>query len=1086
MSDRYGSISINGETDSDSEEKPVVRRTVSPKRKQKQESRNFLWAILATVVISFYFLTAVYFAPMALQKYLPSYLEKSTGLIFSMGDVKLNPFNFQLTINDIKADLPGSHAKQPLLEIPFLFVDMDLTSLLRNSFVCHTLTVKKLSLNITRFKDKHYNLPVLTHLTEDTDQEQIIDFKNLPFLFSFNNIDISDSRIVLIDQVSGTTHTVEQLHLAIPTLSNFSFQLEDYIVPHFSARINGSFIQLDGKKVPMSDGKTFQTKLYCSIKNLQLNSYLSYLPDDFPLVVSKGVADLNLELGFSPNEKKSERISIDIKMNGSDILMHTKKGKNKISLPVVKLDASFTPTNKLLHIKTIVARKPQLITRHKELPRGLANFLAVGSQPSKRLGLSIDMLLFDEARLVFTDRTDSIWNVSQLSINDFDRRQSTGSFHLSGEQAVGPGSFSWQGKLTAAGKLKGKVLLNEFPAETILAQLYTGTDSKVSGSSEFTGTLSLSTIDKTNSTYSLDDATLQFHDLQLTEKGTTWLKAESVRFTRLRRQHTRFSLGNIFLKNATLDLTYNEYPPAFNQLFDKKTRPEINGIDFSGTLTLNPLKSQKHTLRFSEVTFQANSLNQKNNSENFILKAKLGEEALIRSRGGVSFFPLKLKTKIAFSNVDTALISPYLHAWPLLQYSKAVLHGKGTYNYPDPSFKGDLRLDSGSLQVTKHHSLLRWDSANFNEIRCTFSPFSLQSGQLAFQGPQLQLTLGPKSPFKQLSDTLHNILSKDNETKALFPIQIDKTIFTSGTVDLLDNRLNPPWSEEINTLTGYINNLNSKGKEISSFQITGNMADAELNLSGSTTLFQEKPNNRARLTLQDFPLQTLAQQLKDSGLKPENANVNLQIKYMENSTGIKSNADLEISDIQAVSTTSNIALALALLQNSNRSFTLDVQQTESDRSLFQEALDNFQTTAIKASYAPMLLDRDFKDLQDNNFISFHPGTNKIHAAGKELAIRYSELLAAHPALGLSITGLADVQTDRKILMSTIASAREKTVSDKALLQLAKERSLITYDFFVHSLAIAPSRISINDSPLLKKVSPGHGSTLSLKLAPTEN
>ena len=631
MSDRYGSISINEETGLGREEKPAVRRPVTPKRKQKKKSRTFLWAILAAMLISFYFLTATYFAPLALQKYLPSYLANSTGLIFSMGDVKLNPFNFQLTINDIKADLPDSHAKQPLLEIPFLFIDMDLTSLLRNSFVCHTLTVKKLALNITRFKDKHYNLPVLTRLTEEKNQEQIIDFTNLPFLFSFNNIDISDSRIILIDQVRGNTHTVEQLHLAIPTLSNFSFQLEDYILPHFSARINGSFIQLDGKKVPLDDGKNVQTKLYCSIKRLQLSSYLSYLPDDFPLAISKGVADLNLELGFSPNEKESERISIDIKMTGSDILMHTKKGNNKISLPVVKMDATLTPTNKLLRIKTIVAKKPQLITSQKELPRGLANFLAVGSQPSKRLGLSIDMLLLDEARLVFTDRKDSIWNALQLSINDFDRRQSTGSFHLSGEQAVGPGSFSWQGKLTAAGKLKGKVLLNEFPAETILAQLYTGTDSKVSGSSEFTGTLSLSIIDKTSSTYSLNDATLQFHDLRLTEKGTTWLKAESVRFTRLRRQHTRFSLGNIFLKNGALKLTHNEYPPAFNQLFDTKTRPEIGGIDFSGTLTLGPRKEQKQLLRFSEVKFQANSLSQKKNAENFIFTAKLGEEAFIRS-----------------------------------------------------------------------------------------------------------------------------------------------------------------------------------------------------------------------------------------------------------------------------------------------------------------------------------------------------------------------------------------------------------------------------------------------------------------------
>ncbi len=1086
MSDRYGSISINEEADSAPEEKPEIRRPVPPKRRQKGGNRAFLWATLAACFVGFYFLAATYLAPMALQKYLPSYLAKSTGLQFSMGDVKLNPFNFQLTINDIKADLPDSAAGQALLEIPFLFIDIDLTSLLRNSFVCHTLTVKNLSLHITRFKDKHYNLPVLTRLVKDKNQEQIIDFTNLPFLFSFNNIDISDSRILFTDQEKGNTHTVEQLHLAIPTLSNFSFQLKDYILPHFSALINGSFIQLDGKKIALEDGKNFQTKLYCSIKSLQLSSYLSYLPDDFPLILTKGVADLNIELGFSPKEKQGEKISIDINMTGSDLLMHTRKGNNKISLPVVKIDATLTPANRLLRIKTIIAKKPQLITSQEELPRGLANFLAVGSPSSKRLGLTIDMLLFDEGRLVFTDKKDSIWNALQLSINDFDRRNSSGSFHVSGEQAVGPGSFSWQGKLTGAGELKGKVLLNEFPAQAILAQLYTGADCKVTGSSEFTGNLSLSTVDKASTTYNLENATLQFHNLQITEKDTTWLKAESVRFTRLGRQKTRFSLGNIFLKNAALELTHKEYPQLLSHVFGEKTRPEIGGIDFSGALNIRPQKAQKQAILFSDVKFQANRLDKKKNPENFIFTAKLGEEGVVKSRGKISFFPLTVTTNIAFSDMDSALFSPYFQKWPLLQHSEAMLHGKGVFTYPDSSFAGDLRLSDGRLQLKNDTSLLSWDSADLTKMKSTFSPFSLKSDHLTLQNPQLQYTIRTESPLQQVSGALKNILSKDDDAKTLFPIHINKTSFSNGTVTLLDTRLTPQWKEDIHSLSGHINNLNSNENGISSFDIDGNIADATLQFSGSTFLFQQKKNNRARLNISDLPLHTLAKQLKNNGLKTDTASVSLQAKYQENDSGTSSSTDLKFSNIQPLSAKSDTALALALLKDSSGTFALSVQRKNSSRSLFQEAVDNFQTTVIKASYAPLLLDREFNDLQDNNFISFQPGTSKINAAGKELAIRYSELLAAHPALALSITGLADAQADRIKQAVTVPPAQAKTVSDKELLQLAKERSLITYDFFIHSLAIASSRISINDSPLIKKVAPGTGSSLDLKVASTKN
>ncbi len=141
---------------------------------------------------------------------------------------------------------------------------------------------------------------------------------------------------------------------------------------------------------------------------------------------------------------------------------------------------------------------------------------------------------------------------------------------------------------------------------------------------------------------------------------------------------------------------------------------------------------------------------------------------------------------------------------------------------------------------------------------------------------------------------------------------------------------------------------------------------------------------------------------------------------------------------------------------------------------------------IKASYAPLLLDREFKDLQDNNFVSFQPGTNTITAAGKELLIRYSELLATHPGLALSITGLADAKKDRNELAKTVPPAKPLIIRDDALLTLAKERSLITYDFCVHSLGIVPSRLSINDSPLIRKDSPAHGSSLDIKALVTKN
>ena len=583
----------------------------------------------------------------------------------------------------------------------------------------------------------------------------------------------------------------------------------------------------------------------------------------------------------------------------------------------------------------------------------------------------------------------------------------------------------------------------------------------------------------------MDNATLQFHNLQLAEKERVWLKADSVRFTRLSRQETRFSLGNIFLKNAELILTNNEYPAFFSDVFGIKERPQIRGIDFSGSLALRPQKKQEQTLQFSDVKFQANRIDQQANAENFIFSATLGDEGSIKSRGKLSLFPLNIETEIVFSDIDSALFSPYASGWPLLQHSEAMLHGKGVFNYPALSFQGDVRLSDGRLQLETNAKLFSWDLAELSKVQYTFAPFSLRSTSLHLQNPQLHYRIRTESPFQLLSETLQTVLSRNNEQKKLFPVHIQDLSVDGGLVNLTDSRLTPPWHGRATEISGHIKNVNSKDRGITSFDLKGRVEDAPFKLSGSMFLFQEKKNNRARLDLTDFPLHSFSKQLKNSQLQIQNTNVSLQSRYSENDTGTNSTTELTISDLRPLSASRDAALALALLKDSSGTFALTVQQNNRRRSLFQETVDTFQTTVIKASYAPLLLDRNFKDLQDNNFVSFQPGTNTINAAGKELLIRYSELLAAHPGLALSITGLADDKKDRNVLAKTVPPAKPLIIRDKALLTLAKERSLITYDFCIHSLGIAPSRLSISDSPLIRKESPAHGSSLDIRVLITK-
>jgi hypothetical protein len=1146
MSDRYGSIAINAappDSPSKKQDKPARKRpapSTSKKRKRKRKkisNRPLIFALLAFFLIASYFLTGIYLAPLAIKKYLPQYIHNKSGLTLTIENVQLNPVNFQLTLDQLTAALPKSSASDPLLRIQSLFIDLDLTSLVRNTFACDRLTIKNLQLNLIRYKDNQYNLPALSRLSDTRNQSETIPFTKLPFLFALNNIDINESRIRFEDQVTNKTHVIEELQLALPTLSNFSFQSKNYIQPHFSAIINGSPIRLSGKAVQLTDNQGFQTKLSCSIQSLDLAPYFSYLPPAFPLTMSKGQADTTLQISFAPNKQQGDRLSIDIKMDAVDIEMSGKNNELQLTIPAMKLDAVVTPMGKQFHIKNVITKQTHLRGSKEQISTALQKlFFPLQKQDDSSPVITIDRFLTDQGQLTLSNTanknktTTSEWNGLQISIKDFYPAKASGTIHISGEHTGDKGAFSWQGMFVESGKIQGKLLLNEFPAATLFQQLLPESKEKVQGTATCSGDLSFYSRKQNSPAYTLNSAILQFHDLKLTRDKNTWLEADSVRLTRLSRSIDHYNIGNISLKGATLTLNSSGLPPFFDHLFTEQKPPPIKGIDFTGNLNIRSDTNQQPPLTISDIRFQTNRLEQTSTTENFTFSGHFVADGIIKAKGILNLNPAQLQANLTFSDVDAKILSPFFSKWPLLLHSKATLHGKGIYRFPDPTFQGNLRLTDALLQSTPDTPLMTWKTAEFNNISCRFAPFSLQAEALLLATPQFQWQRNAMSPFQHIQKGLHFLFQNISGKETLLPIEIKKINFKNASVSIFDKRVSPAWTATINTLEGRINNLNTIGNGLTSFTMTGILADSPFDFSGAVALFGTEPEARARMKIQGFPLKEFRKQLESSPVNPDFATLDLQLNMTENLSQFSSRNKLLIKNLRAAPAHSDTALALAFLTDANNTFPLNIQIDDSSQSLLKESLTSFQTTVIKASYAPFLLDRRFKDLQDKDLVSFQPGSNKIDKTGREALTRYAKLLKEHPGLGLLITGMADGKTDREVLQKVeeeleqqrvdtinnlgLAEYRKKQqalltvqpgdilteediskedlagytpllpnpvhISDNRLLELAKERSLLVYDFCLHSLGIAPQRLTIADKTIIADRTPANGARINIK------
>jgi hypothetical protein len=281
----------------------------------------------------------------------------------------------------------------------------------------------------------------------------------------------------------------------------------------------------------------------------------------------------------------------------------------------------------------------------------------------------------------------------------------------------------------------------------------------------------------------------------------------------------------------------------------------------------------------------------------------------------------------------------------------------------------------------------------------------------------------------------------------------------------------------------------------------------------------------------------LKKQLQSIPVKAKDAKLILNMSMTENQSDFSSKNEMLIKDIKPSTLKSETALALAFLKDSQGAFPLHVQIRDGSRPLLKESIASFKTTTIKASYAPLLLDRQFKDLQDKDLISFHPGSNSMGDSARETLSRYAELLTIHPGVGLTITGMADKKIDGNALLTILKEKeqqriqaenekrlakfrkRQKAASTitpggtlqeediakdelagfiplepkpvklpgKVLPDLAKERGLLVVDALVHSLGIAPNRVlnAANKINPADNTTPSNGARITIRAIATD-
>jgi len=377
--------------------------------------RTFKKILIGLVVFLVIFGIAGFFIAPAVLK--PLIVEKFSEALHrktSIAKIDINPFALSITIKGLSLEDPGK--KSPFVAFDELYVNADATSsIFRRALILKKIILKNPYVGISRKQDGTYNFTDLITMYEKRPKPVR---EEKPFLFSLNNIQIINGKIDFHDDPNQTNHTVREMNLSIPFVSNIEYYLQEYVVPKFSAIINDNRFELAGKTQPFLTSRA--TSFDLNVQDLDIPFYLQYSPVKLNFKLNSALLDTKVKLNFVMYKDKSPSLVLSGNATFKKIILDDLQKNKILHIPYLSINmTSVEPLVPDIHLADIAIQSPELVIhRNKQGEINLLNLVqkqtkkekatrkeTAAAPPAKetRLKFRLDNFFIDKADFTFID-----------------------------------------------------------------------------------------------------------------------------------------------------------------------------------------------------------------------------------------------------------------------------------------------------------------------------------------------------------------------------------------------------------------------------------------------------------------------------------------------------------------------------------------------------------------------------------------------------------------------------------------------------------------------------------------------------------
>jgi hypothetical protein len=271
--------------------------------------RFALYGIYSLVGLMALWVMAWLAVPTLLKNQIEARGSAALGRALTVGAVDFKPWSLELTLSDLA--IASADGKASQFTVARVYVDAELQSLVRLGPVLDAVVVDSPALRLTHTGGGHYDMDdIMARLRAPGADPST---GSSPLRFALYNLEVRNGAVHFDDRPVARQHTLNQLHVTLPFLSNLEATRDITVEPHLAFALNGSAFDSAAKGTPFA--ATRKGEAHLKITAMDLAPYLAYWPANLPVQARSAVLDTDVHLGFVQASKPTLTLSGSVKIS---------------------------------------------------------------------------------------------------------------------------------------------------------------------------------------------------------------------------------------------------------------------------------------------------------------------------------------------------------------------------------------------------------------------------------------------------------------------------------------------------------------------------------------------------------------------------------------------------------------------------------------------------------------------------------------------------------------------------------------------------------------------------------------------------